>query len=75
MKIEDFTDPNIFDHKKLKLKSSLDKFKKHFEKNMKDLVEKETVKNVSPKFTVCFMGLADHLKIPVTQPQKSISNE
>ena len=67
MKITDLADPNVFAHKRAKLHSSLNKFKGHFEKNLKDLAQKEHFKNVSPKFTVCFMSLAGYLDID-TEP-------
>ena len=41
----------------------MDKFKKHFTNNLDQLNEKEVHKNVSPKFTICFMDLASYLNI------------
>lgn len=72
MKLEDLTDPEVFAHKQHKLHSSLSKFKMHFQKNLADLTEREQSKGASPKFTVCFMALANYLQIDTT-PEVSAS--
>ena len=41
----------------------MERFKKHFAKNLDQLNQKELNKQVSPKFTVCFMDLASYLNI------------
>ena len=45
----------------------MDKFKKHFGKNLEQLTEREEYKNVAPKFSICFMDLASFLSIPLRQ--------
>ena len=49
--------------KQEQIQKSLDKFKKHFTANLDQLNQKEVMKKVSPKFTVCFMDLASFLNI------------
>ena len=61
MKMEDLQDPTIMEQKQTQIQESLEKFKKHFAKNLDQLNEKEVHKKVSPKFTVCFMDLASYL--------------
>ena len=63
MKVEDLKDPDIMKSKQEQIQVSLDKFKKHFTKNLDQLNEKEVHKKVSPKFTVCFIDLASYLGI------------
>lgn len=63
MKVEDLMDPDIMKQKQEQIANSLEKFKKHFVKNLDQLNEKEVHKKVSPKFTVCFMDLASYLNI------------
>lgn len=63
MKMEDLQDPTIMQQKQEQIQQSLEKFKKHFVKNLDQLNEKEVHKKVSPKFTVCFMDLASFMNI------------
>jgi hypothetical protein len=53
--------------KQEQIQASLDKFKKHFTKNLDQLNEKEVHKKVSPKFTVCFMDLASYLGVSLKE--------
>ena len=63
LKLEDLQDPDILNHKQTQIQKSLDSFKKHFIKNLDQLNQKELHKQVSPKFTVCFMDLASYLHL------------
>ena len=74
LKPEDLTDPNIMAGKQEQITKSLEKFKKHFGKNLDALNEKEVHKKVSPKFTVCFMDLASYMNISVQPIMESAEN-
>ena len=47
----------------------MEKFKKHFGSNLEQLTDREEYKNVSPKFSICFMDLASHLHVPLKKFQ------
>lgn len=63
LKASDLQDPTIMEAKKEQIKRSLEKFKKYFGRNLDLLNEREMHKNVSPKFSICFMDLATYLNI------------
>jgi len=44
----------------------MNKFKKYFATNLESLNLKEVTKSVGPKFSVCFMDLAAHLNISMS---------
>ena len=47
--------------KQAQITKSLDKFKKHFHKNLETLHRREVHKRVAPKYSVCFVDLAGYL--------------
>ena len=63
MKPEDLVDSDILQQKQEQINDSLIKFKKHFEKNLDMLNQRELKRDVSPKFTICFIGLATFMGI------------
>jgi len=63
MRVTDLQDPNILRIKQEQIQASLNKFKKHFVQNLDSLNQKEHIKQVSPKFTVCFMDLATYMGV------------
>ena len=71
MRISDLTDPDILKQKQLQIGNSVSKFKKHFEKNLVDLNQREVNKKGGPKFTICFTDLAKFMGIdiqPICKP-------
>lgn len=82
LKLEDLRDPEILNQKQAQIQKSLDSFKKHFTKNLDQLNQKEIHKQVSPKFTVCFMDLASYLGISLkplleekTEGSREVANQ
>ena len=73
MRETDLQDPNIIRQKQQQMTASLAKFKKHFGQNLEQLTHKEKHKQVSPKFTVCFMDLAKYLGLHL-DPSTPASN-
>lgn len=76
MKEADLQDATIMRQKREQILKSMEKFKRHFGSNLEQLTEREEYKNVSPKFSICFMDLASFLNIPLRHvlpqsPQKN----
>ena len=67
MKAADFSqDENILTLKQEEIRKSMGKFKQYFATNLESLNLKEVTKSVGPKFSVCFMDLATHLNISMS---------
>jgi hypothetical protein len=67
MRAVDFLqDENALTLKQEEIQRSMSKFKKHFATNLDSLNLKEVTKSVGPKFSVCFIDLAAHLNISMS---------